>query len=99
MNIVFGVACITALFRIAVFFIGLVTAITFHQAVFPIQQKIGVLMIEYILVQPDYLGVAALVFAMTGFAFEIDCIGIFTMEPLLVTDVFSYRRMIMAIKA
>jgi len=98
-NVVFGVAGVTALFRLAVFFIGLVTAVTFHQAVFPVQQKIGVLVIEDILVEPDNAGVAALVFAMAGFALLIFCIRVLTMESLVIAYIFSYQGMIMAIEA
>ena len=64
-----------------------------------LQQKIGELMIKLVLVQPDYLGIAALVIAMTGFAIQVSRILVLSMETLFFKYILSHRFMVVAVQA
>jgi len=98
-NIIFRVAFITGSLGVTVFLVLLMTGITFHQLVLAVQLKISELMIELVLVQPDYPGIATLVIAVAGFTVQVSCVLVLAMKSLFFKDILGNRLVVVTIKA
>jgi hypothetical protein len=61
--------------------------------------EVGKLVIEVILVEPDYPGISSLVIAMARFTFQGTCVFIPAVEPLLFTYILGNQGMVVAVKA
>lgn len=99
MCVVFRMTVKAFLSRIPVFFVFQVTATALGQLVLAIKFVVGRAMIEFVLVEPDDPGIASLVIAMAGLAFQGPCIPVFAVETPLVAYILGHRFMIMAIQA
>ena len=98
-NIIFRVALVTGLFRLAVFLVFQVAGGAFHQFMLAVQHKVGESMIKLVLVKPDYPGIASLVIAMAGFTFLPSCILVFAMKTPLVNYIVGHRFVVMTAEA